>query len=110
MSGTSGDVLCIAFGMNHATPKARLLKEISRLEAALEGLEPRAHMGKLCTLPPQVWRSRYGERVEQFVDLARMHDPTGKFSNEYTDHFVFGVSRGDGEEGIEEPAAAERQA
>ena len=82
-------MLCIAFGMNHRTPRAVLLKEISRIEAALEPFQPRAHMGKLCTLPPKVWRGRYGEKLDRFVSLARTHDPAGKFSNEYTDKWIF---------------------
>lgn len=59
-----------------------------RLEKALEPFHPRAHMGKLCTLQPAVWRARYGEKLQKFVSLARAHDPEGKFSNEYTEHWL----------------------
>ena len=47
-------------------------------------------MGKLTTLPPDVWRERYCEKLNKFVALARAHDPGGKFSNAYTDYWVFG--------------------
>ena len=36
-------------------------------------------------MSPQGWRERYGENLDRFVALARHHDPTGKFTNDYTD-------------------------
>ena len=106
--GTSGDVLCIAFGMNVGLEHDQVLEEISGLEAVLEPYQPRAHMGKLCTLPPAVWRERHGDKLQRFVALARSHDPTGKFSNEYTDTWVFGGS-GTGGRGLAK-AASEAEA
>ena len=50
-----------------------------RLEKALEPFHPRAHMGKLCTLEPAVWRARYGEKLQKFISLAHTHDPDGPY-------------------------------
>ena len=66
----------------------------------MEPFEPTFHMGKLATMSPQGWRERYGENLDRFVALARHHDPTGKFTNDYTDkvhqlYHVYGLgSRG----------------
>ena len=69
------------------------------LEAVLEPFEPTFHMGKLATMSPQVWRARYGENLDRFVALARHHDPTGKFTNDYTDkvhqlYHAYGLASG----------------
>lgn len=42
-------------------------------------------MGKLGSMSPQSWRARYGKNLQRFVELARLHDPEGKFSNDYTE-------------------------
>ena len=69
------------------------------LEAVLEPFEPTFHMGKLATMSPQGWRERYGENLDRFVALARHHDPTGKFTNDYTDkvhqlYHAYGLASG----------------
>lgn len=89
-AGDGGDVLGIAFGLNKATGEERLLLEISRLEAVLAPFCPRPHMGKLNTMDPREWRQKYGGKLDHFVALARRHDPTGKFSNAYTEKYIFG--------------------
>ena len=42
-------------------------------------------MGKLGSMSPQSWRARYGKNLQRFIELARLHDPEGKFSNDYTE-------------------------
>ena len=57
------------------------------VEAALAPFDPRPHWAKLFTMPPELVRSRY-ERLPQFLELTRRHDPEGKFSNDFL-HRVF---------------------
>ena len=78
------------------------------LESPLCASEVAWYIDALCTLPPAVWRERYGDKLRWFVALARSHDPTGKFSNEYTDTWVFGGS-GAGGRGLAK-AASEAEA
>jgi xylitol oxidase len=59
------------------------------IEAALRPFEPRPHWGKLFALPGDDVRSRYPRR-RNFVELAKRHDPDGKFRNAFLDHYVFG--------------------
>ena len=61
-----------------------------RLEAALAPFSPTFHMGKLCTLCPEVWRERFesDDRLEKFNRLVKQHDPSGTFANEYTSKWL----------------------
>ena len=63
----------------------RLLPDI---EAALRPFEPRPHWSKLFTMAPDDVRARY-KRIPAFRELARRHDPTGKFRNDYLDRILF---------------------
>jgi xylitol oxidase len=67
----------------------RLLPEIERV---LVPFEPRPHWGKVFTLVPDQVRSRY-RRLPAFVELARRHDPEGKFRNDFLDLYVFADER-----------------
>jgi xylitol oxidase len=65
---------------------SRLLPVIER---ELGPFAPRPHWGKLFTLEPKALRSRY-RRLPEFVELARKHDPQGKFQNDFLQRNVFG--------------------
>jgi xylitol oxidase len=52
------------------------------IEKELAPYRCRPHWGKLFTLEPAQLQSRY-ERLADFKDLLRSHDPTGKFRNEF---------------------------
>jgi xylitol oxidase len=83
------DSTAIHFTWKPDWPAVRgLLPEI---EAALTPFEPRPHWGKLFTLDGAPVRAR-SERLGAFADLARAHDPTGKFHNDLTDRVVFGAA------------------
>jgi alditol oxidase len=63
-------------------------KVLPVIEKELEPFQPRPHWGKLFTLAPAVLRSRY-ERLPEFVELAKKHDPAGKLRNEFLEKNVF---------------------
>jgi xylitol oxidase len=57
-------------------------------EAALERFGPRPHWGKMHTRSPQQVAAQF-DRLGDFRDLCRRHDPDGKFLNEYLRRYVF---------------------
>jgi xylitol oxidase len=58
------------------------------VEAALDRFGPRPHWGKMHTRTRQQVASRF-ERLGDFRDLCRRHDPDGKFLNDYLRRYVF---------------------
>jgi xylitol oxidase len=52
------------------------------IEKELAPFEVRPHWGKLFSVQPAHLRSRY-ERLPDFMDLLKAHDPSGKFRNEF---------------------------
>jgi alditol oxidase len=57
-------------------------KILPMIEQQLAPFEPRPHWAKLFTLPPATLQSRYS-RLHEFKELARHHDPGGKFRNAF---------------------------
>jgi xylitol oxidase len=55
---------------------------LPHLESALEPFDPRPHWGKLCNMSPERIRRCY-PRFREFQELARYHDPDGRFQNEF---------------------------
>jgi xylitol oxidase len=58
------------------------------VEAALDRFGPRPHWGKMHTRTPRQLASQY-DRLGDFRDLCRRHDPDGKFLNDYLRRSVF---------------------
>jgi xylitol oxidase len=52
------------------------------IEEQLAPFNPRPHWAKLSTIAPSVLQSRY-EKLSDFKQLVKQHDPDGKFLNEY---------------------------
>jgi xylitol oxidase len=74
------DCLCIGFTWRkHPTEVMALLADI---EAALGPYEPRPHWGKLFVFTAEELARRF-PRLPAFVDLTRIYDPTGTFSNPF---------------------------
>jgi xylitol oxidase len=76
----------IHFTWKQDWPAVRRLLPV--IEKTLSPFQPRPHWGKLFTLPPAVFRSRY-ERLGEFVELAAKYDPKGKFRNDFLNTYVF---------------------
>lgn len=58
------------------------------VEGALERFGPRPHWGKMHTRTQQQLAAQF-DRLDDFRDLCRRHDPDGKFLNEYLRRYVF---------------------
>jgi xylitol oxidase len=59
------------------------------IEKELAPYAARPHWGKLFSIEPASLRSRY-ERLGDFKDLLRRHDPHGKFRNEFLTGILYG--------------------
>ena len=59
------------------------------IEKELSPFQPRPHWGKLFTMAPAEFRSRY-DKLGEFVELAAKYDPKGKFRNDFLNTYVFG--------------------
>jgi alditol oxidase len=57
---------------------------ISAVEDALAPFDPRPHWGKLSGIGPNALTQSY-ERLPDFRELVRRHDPDGRFRNDFTD-------------------------
>ncbi len=60
-----------------------------RIEKALEPFSPRPHWGKLFTIPSSALAKAY-PKFAAFKEFAQMHDPEGKFRNEFLDQVIWG--------------------
>jgi xylitol oxidase len=58
------------------------------VEAALERFGPRPHWGKMHTRTREHLAVQF-DRLGDFRDLCRRHDPDGKFRNDYLSRYVF---------------------
>jgi xylitol oxidase len=58
------------------------------VEAALDPFQPRPHWGKMHARTPAQVSALY-DRLGDFRDLCRRHDPDGKFQNEYLRRYLF---------------------
>ena len=61
---------------------------LPQVEAQLAPFNPRPHWGKLFTLKPSVLQQRI-ERLADFRELVKQHDPKGKFRNAFLDKNIF---------------------
>jgi xylitol oxidase len=80
------DSVAIHFTWQQDWPAVKAV--LPELEKALAPFGVRPHWGKLFTIEPAVLRARY-QRLPEFVELAKKHDPTGKFRNEFLNRYIF---------------------
>jgi alditol oxidase len=64
-------------------------KVLPTIEQELAPFKVRPHWGKLFTLEPAQLQPRY-ERLTEFKDLLKEHDPRGKFRNEFLNRTLYG--------------------
>jgi alditol oxidase len=64
-------------------------KVLPLIEKELAPYAVRPHWGKLFSVEPAQLRSRY-EKLGDFIDLIKAHDPRGKFQNEFLTKTLFG--------------------
>jgi xylitol oxidase len=61
---------------------AAVRKLLPIIEKELAPYQVRPHWGKLFAVEPALLQSRY-EKLNEFKDLLKQHDPRGKFRNEF---------------------------
>jgi xylitol oxidase len=64
-------------------------KVLPLIEKELAPYAVRPHWGKLFTVEPSQLQSRY-EKLSDFKDLLKKHDPRGKFRNEFLTRTLYG--------------------
>jgi xylitol oxidase len=82
---------CVAFHFSCKPDWPALKALLPHLEEALAPFDPRPHWGKLFTLPPEAFLSRY-PKLAEFRALLGAYDPNGKFRNAFVSRNVFGAS------------------
>jgi xylitol oxidase len=78
----------VAFHFTWTSDAAAVLAVLPDLERALAPFQAVPHWGKVFTAGPEVFRRRY-RRLPEFVDLARRHDPDGRFAGDFLNRYVF---------------------
>ena len=79
---------CVAFHFSFKRDWPALKAVLPGLEEALAPFQPRAHWGKMFTMPPKEIRAHY-PRLADFRALLDTHDPSGKFRNAFIEHNIF---------------------
>ncbi|XWW47603.1 FAD-binding protein [Fibrella sp. USSR17] len=79
---------CVAFHFTWKQNWEEVRKILPQIEAELAPFNARPHWGKLFKVDPQVIKERY-DLLPEFLQLARMYDPRGKFRNKYLDLNVY---------------------
>jgi xylitol oxidase len=82
----------VAFHFTWTDNDADVAAAMPVVEAALERFDPRPHWGKMHARTPSQVAALY-DRLGDFRDLCRRHDPDGKFQNDYLRRYP---SRADG--------------
>jgi alditol oxidase len=60
------------------------------MEQKLAPFNPKPHWGKLFTIPPQTLKERY-PKMDDFKALLEIHDPNGKFRNDFINKNIYGL-------------------
>lgn len=79
----------VAFHFTWTSDEAAVLGVLPTVERALQPFGAVPHWGKVFAAGPEVFRRRY-ERLPEFADLVRRHDPDGRFRNDFLDRYVLG--------------------
>ena len=67
---------------------AEVMAILPKIEAALAPYNVKPHWGKLFTIDPTVLHQRY-EKFADFLALAKVYDPNGKFNNNYLSKNIY---------------------
>jgi len=78
----------VAFHFTWEQDWERLKSILPRIEEALAPFEVRPHWGKLFTIPPNQLRQSY-PKLDDFTQFLAIHDPQGKFRNEFLDTYLY---------------------
>lgn len=80
---------CVAFHFTWKQDVEAVMALLPLIEHQLESFKAIPHLAKLFTMAPAVLQSRY-QRLNDFRQLVKKHDPSGKFQNEFLTRNIFG--------------------
>ena len=81
---------CVAIHFTWKQEVETVMNLLPLIEAQLAPFNPRPHWGKLFTMSPAILHSRI-EKLADFKELVKQHDPNGKFRNAYLERNIYGV-------------------
>ena len=81
---------CVAIHFTWKQEVEAVMNLLPLIEAQLAPFNPRPHWGKLFTMSPAILHSRI-EKLADFKELVKQHDPNGKFRNAYLERNIYGV-------------------
>lgn len=79
---------CIAIHFTWKQRPQQVSSLITMIEAELQPFDARPHWGKLFSMSPTQLRSLY-PKFSDFRDLAKTHDPQGKFVNAFLERTIY---------------------
>ncbi len=79
---------CITIHTTWKQKQKEVLALLPKIEAKLAPFNVKPHWGKLFTIEPRILHGRY-EKYAEFLALAKMYDPTGKFRNGYLNKNIY---------------------
>jgi xylitol oxidase len=79
---------CAVFHFSFKRDWQALQAVLPHVETALAPFEPRPHWGKMFTMAPREFHTRF-PRLEDFRALLQTYDPLGKFRNAFVERNVF---------------------
>ena len=82
---------CVAIHFTWTKNWAAVRQLLPRIEERLAPLSARPHWGKLFTMMPERLQAHY-EKLPDFRQLLRSHDPEGKFRNRFLNTYIFSGS------------------
>lgn len=77
----------VAFHFTWVKDDAAVRPVMAAVEERLAPFDPRPHWGKLFSIEPGDVAARY-PKMSQFRELAKRHDPSGKFRNAFVDPYL----------------------
>jgi alditol oxidase len=80
---------CVAIHTTWKQDWDAVINLLPLVEEQLAPFQPLPHLGKLFMIPAAVLQSRYA-RLDAFKELARQHDPKGKFRNAFLENHLYG--------------------
>jgi xylitol oxidase len=80
---------CVAIHFTWKQDWPNVSKLLPVIEKELAPYKGRPHWGKLFTMSPATLKEIY-TKMPDFIELAKKHDPKGKFRNDYLNRNIFG--------------------
>ena len=93
MSPAKGTSAHIGIHFTWYRKHAQIVAVLPKIEATLHKFNVKPHVGKLFGMSGSRFEELYGKDLSILRSLITLHDPQGKFRNEFMDKYIFNNSR-----------------